>query len=109
LTILKLACLFFFPIAILTAAIGKDLTMLRPDYLLIPVFGALKPYLVVAALLIAVGLLEMHTKQFVPSDKESFLSIGGNLLLNLIIQVIAIIAMRGTGLFYRHYSSYLPW
>ncbi|MDH4240984.1 MAG: hypothetical protein OEW48_15605 [Phycisphaerae bacterium] len=109
LTILKLGCLFFFPIAILTVAIGKDLTMLRPDYLLIPVFGALKPYLVVAALLITVGLLEMHTKQFNPSAKETILSITGNLFLNLAQQAIAIIAMRGIGLFYRHYSSYLPW
>ena len=109
LTILKLACLFFFPIAILTVAIGKDLTMLRPDYLLIPVFSALKPYLVVAALLITVGALEMLTKQFNPSDKATLLSITGYLFLNLAIQAIAIIAMRAIGLFYRHYSSYLPW
>jgi hypothetical protein len=109
LNILKLACLFFFPIAILTVAIGKDLTMLRPDYLLIPVFSALKSYLVVAALLITVGLLEMHTKQFNPSAKETILSITGNLFLNLAQQAIAIIAMRGIGLFYKHYSSYLPW
>lgn len=109
LNLLKLGCLFFFPIAILTAAIGKDLTMLRPDYLLVPVLKALKPYLVVAALLITVGLLEMHTKQFVPSGKESFLSITGNLFFNLALQVIAIVAMRAIGLFYRHYSCHLPW
>ena len=109
LNILKLACLFFFPIAILTAAIGKDLTMLRPDYLLTPVIKAFKPYLVVAALLITVGLLEMHSKQFVPSAKDPFLSIIGNLLLNLIIQVIAIVTMRAIGLFYRHYTCHLPW
>ncbi len=109
LNILKLGCLFFFPIAILTAAIGQDLTMLRPDYLLVPVLKAFKPYLAVAALLITIGLLEMHTKQFVPSAKDSFLSIVANLLLNLIIQVIAIITMRAIGLFYRHYTCYLPW
>ncbi len=109
LNILKLGCLFFFPIAILTAAIGQDLTMLRPDYLLIPVFKALMPYLAVAALLITVGLLEMHSKQFVPSAKDSFLSIVANLLLNLIIQVIAIVSMRAIGLFYRHYTCHLLW
>lgn len=109
LNFLKLGCLFFFPIAILTAAIGKDLTMLRPDYLLVPVLKAFKPYLAVAALLITIGLLEMHTKQFVPSAKDSFLSIVANLFLNLIIQVIAIITMRAIGLFYRHYTCYLPW
>jgi hypothetical protein len=109
LNILKLGCLFFFPIAILTAAIGKDLTMLRPDYLLIPVLKAFKPYLVVAALLIAVGLLEMHTKKFVPSGNETLLSIAGNLFFNLALQVIAIVAMRAIGLFYRHYTCHLPW
>jgi hypothetical protein len=109
LNILKLACLFFFPIAILTAAIGEDLTMLRPNYLLTPVLKAFKPYLAVAALLIAVGLLEMNSKQFVPSAKESLLSIAGYLVLNLVIQVIALVAMRAIGLFYRHYTCYLPW
>jgi len=109
LNVLKLGCLFFFPIAILTAAIGKDLTMLRPDYLLVPVFRALKPYLAVAALLIAVGLLEIYTKQYNPSGKENLLTTTGNLLLNLAQQAIAIIAMRAIGLFYRHYTCYLPW
>jgi len=109
LNILKLGCLFFFPIAILTVAIGKDLTMLRPDYILIPVFKAFKPYLVVAALLITFGALEMQTKQFNPSAKESFLIITGHLFLKLVIQVIAIITMRAIGLFYRHYSDHLPW
>ena len=109
LNILKLGCLFFFPIAILTAAIAQDLTMLRPDYLLVPVFRALKPYLAVAALLIAVGLLEMLTKQYNPSAKETLLTTTGNLLLNLVQQVIAIVTMRAIGLFYRHYTCYLPW
>ena len=109
LNILKLGCLFFFPLAILTAAIGQDLTMLRPDYLLIPVFKAFKPYLVPAALLIAASLLEMHTKQFVPSGKQTLLSIIGYLFLNLVIQAIALFAMRAIGLFYRHYTCHLPW
>lgn len=109
LNILKLGCLFFFPIAILTAAIGQDLTMLRPDYLLVPVLKAFKPYLAVAALLIAVGLLEIYTKQYNPSGKETLLTTTGNLLLNLAQQAIAIIAMRAIGLFYCHYTCYLPW
>ena len=111
LTILKFGGLFFFPIAILTTAIGKDLTMLRPDYLLIPVFRAFKPYLVVAALLITFGVLvlEMQTKQFAVFAKEPFLSTTGKLILNLAAQIIAIIAMRSIGLFYRHYTCHLPW
>jgi len=111
LTILKFGGLFFFPMAILTTAIGKDLTMLRPDYLLIPVFRGFKPYLVVAALLITFGVLvlEMQTKQFTGFAKETFFSTTGNLFFNLALQVIAIIAMRAIGLFYRHYTCHLPW
>ena len=109
LTILKFGGLFFFPMAILTIAIGKDLTMLRPDYILIPVFKAFKPYLVVAALLITFGVLEMQTKQFADLAKETFLSTTGNLFFNLALQIIAIIAMRTIGLFYRHYTCHLPW
>jgi hypothetical protein len=109
LNMLKLACLFFFPIAILTAAIGQDLTMLRPDYLFTPVLKAFKPYLAVAAMLILVGILEMYTKQFVPSAKQPFLLITAYLFFNLVIQVVALIAMRAIGLFYRHYTCHLPW
>ncbi|MHC4174510.1 MAG: zinc ribbon domain-containing protein, partial [Planctomycetota bacterium] len=50
--------LFLFPIAILTTAVGKDITMFRPDYLLRPVFKAFIPYLVTVVLLIAAALLE---------------------------------------------------
>jgi len=108
---LMLCGLFVFPAAMLNVAVGKDLTMLRPDYILIPVFRAFKPYLVVAALLITFGVLvlEMQTKQFAGLAKETFLSTTGKSILNLAVQVIAIIAMRSIGLFYRHYNCYLPW
>jgi len=111
LTILKFGGLFFFPMAILTVAIGKDLTMLRPDYILIPIFRAFKPYMVVAAWLITFGVLvlEMQTKQFAVFAKEPFLPTTGKLILNLAAQVIAIIAMRAIGLFHRHYTCHLPW
>ncbi len=101
--------LFFFPMAILTTAIGKDLTMLRPDYILIPVFRAFKPYLVVAALLVTVGVLEMQTPQYAGLAAETTLLTAGKLAFNLAVQIIAIIAMRSIGLFYRHYSCHLPW
>ena len=40
---LMLCGLFVFPAAMLNVAVGKDLTLLRPDYILIPVFRAFKP------------------------------------------------------------------
>ena len=99
--------LFFFPMAILTTAVGKDLSLLRPDYFLIPIFRAPAPYIVVVALLVAFGVLEMKTAQY---ESEIPLAItAGRLTLNLAVQIIAIIAMRSIGLFYRHYSCHLKW
>jgi len=104
---LMLGGLFLFPMAILTTAIGKDLTMLRPDYFLIPIFRAFKPYIVVAALLIAAAVLQMQIAQYERGIPLAI--IAGRLTLNLVVQLIAIIAMRSIGLFYRHYSCHLPW
>jgi hypothetical protein len=104
--ILMFGGLFFFPMAILTTAVGKDLTLLRPDYLLAPVFKALAPYSIIVALLIVAALLEIQAKQF---ENASFAITAGNLALNLAVQVVAIVAMRSIGLFFRHYSCYLKW
>ncbi len=98
--------LFLFPIAILTTAIGKDITMFRPDYFLGPVFKAFVPYVVTVLLLIAAALLETQTTQY---THAGLLTTAGHLALNLAVQVIAIIAMRSIGLFYRHYNCHLAW
>jgi hypothetical protein len=98
--------LFLFPMAILTTAVGRDLTLLRPDYLVLPILKAFIPYLTVVALLVAASLLQTRTKQFEDSD---FAITAANLALNLAVQVVAIIAMRSIGLFFRHYSCYLKW
>jgi hypothetical protein len=103
---LMFAGLFLFPVAILTMAVGKDLTMLRPDYFLIPIFRAFWPYLVTAVLLGAVVVLQIYAKQY---SGQSPAAATGYLLLNLAVQFIALIAMRSIGLFFRHYSCLLPW
>ena len=103
---LMLAGLFLFPIAILTAAVGKDLTMLRPDYFLFTISKAFKPYLVTAVLLGAAAVLQLHASQY---SGQSFAVATGHLLLNLAVQAIALVAMRSIGLFFRHYSCLLPW
>ncbi len=81
--------------------------MLRPDYIFAPVFRAPVPYLAVVVLLGAAGVLQMHTIQY--SDQDLIAVVIGNLLLNLAVQVVAIVAMRSIGLFYRHYSCYFSW
>jgi len=98
--------LFLFPIAILTTAIGKDITMFRPDYLLGPVFKAFVPYVVTVVLLIAAALLETQTTQYTGSG---FTTTAGHLAMNLAVQIVAIIAMRSIGLFYRHYNCHRAW
>jgi len=104
--ILFILGLFLFPIAILTITIGKDITMFRPDYLLGPVFKAFVPYVVTVVLLIAAALLETQTIQYTGAE---LLTTTGHLAMNFAVQVIAIIAMRSIGLFYRHYSCHLKW
>jgi hypothetical protein len=103
---LMFAGLFLFPMAILTAAIGKDLTLLRPDYFLTTIFRAFKPYSVTALLLGAAAVLQMLTSQY---SGGSAAADTGYLLLNLAVQVVLLLAMRSIGLFFRHYGCLLPW
>jgi hypothetical protein len=99
--------LFFFPTAILAAAMLNDITELyHLSRLITPVFKAFVPYLVVVGLLIIACLMEAHTKQFSVTEKDPLLTTVGNLSMNLAVQVVAIIAMRSIGLFYRHFNCY---
>jgi len=98
--------LFLFPAAILTIAVGKDITLLRPDYIFAPVRKALAPYLVVVVLLVAAAFIEIQTRPFMG---ENLAVDAGYMALELVVQVIALIAMRSIGLFYRHYSCYFRW
>jgi hypothetical protein len=98
--------LLLFPMTVLTTAVGKDITLLRPDYILVPALKAPLSYTTIVALLVAACILEMQTTQY---DGSPPLITAANLAINLAVQVIAIIAMRSIGLFYRHYSCHLPW
>jgi len=107
LQILFILGLFVFPIAVLTVAVGRDITLLRPGYLFKPICSAFIPYLVVVVLLVAFGVLEMQTSQYDAQMSPPIIT--GRLTFNLVTQVIAVIAMRSIGLFYRHYNCHLPW
>lgn len=99
--------LFLFPAAILTTAVGGTISLLRPDYLLAPLPRAFFPYLTAVALLTTACVLEMHTRQYDPAaaPKVTVAHLG----INLLVQVVAIVAMRTIGLFYRHYGCYFKW
>jgi len=107
LQILLMIGLFLFPMAILTTSVGRDFTMLlRPKYLLVPIFKGFVPYLIIVLLFFGACQFQVLTGPFNYSDtwKSAI-----QLLLHLFVQVIAIVAMRSIGLFYRHYGCYLPW
>ena len=106
LQVLQIGGLFVFPAAILTLAVGQDFTLLRPDYLLAPLFRAFFPYLTVVLLLIATCFLEMHTVQYDGEDTGVAVK---HLAVNLLVQVLAILSMRSIGLLYRHYGCYFKW
>ena len=85
-------------------AVLEDLPeLLRFDRLFVPVIRAFIPYLVVVALLSAACFIENKAEQ---DATPSMLQNAGILAINLAVQVVAIIAMRSIGLFYRHYSCY---
>ena len=98
--------LFLFPAAILTTSVGKDIALLRPDYLLAPVLGAFAPYVTCVVLLAAAVFLQTQTTQYTAAGP---VATALHLALNLLVQVVAILAMRAIGLLYRHYACRFNW
>jgi hypothetical protein len=86
---------------------GEDLTLLRPGYIFKPIRAAFRPYLVIVGLLVAFGVLETQTTQY--QSGLRLVVIAARLAVDLLVQIIAIFAMRSIGLFYRHYSCHFQW
>ena len=99
--------LFLLPMGILTAAVGGELTLLRPGALIGPIFKAFGPYLVTAILPAAAVCLQIKTPQYERgmSTNAQF----GYFLLNLALQPLFLVAMRAIGLYYRHFGSHINW
>jgi hypothetical protein len=111
LRMLAMAGLFTFPMAVLTISVGQDLVMvLRPDYLIMPIIRAFRPYLVTSGLVILAAVLLFKTVAYSPQMLEKGgVIVGLYLAANIALQVVAIIAARSVGLFCRHYGCYLLW
>jgi len=110
--ILAVTGLFAFPMAILTLSVGREATMLlRPDHLIRPVIRAFCPYLVPVVLFVLTCQLQvwLEMRGYGQLLHERNIVVALHLLANLGVQVIAIIAMRSIGLFYRHHSCHFPW
>jgi len=97
---------FLLPMALVTLAVGKDLKMLRPDRLVITISRTFRPYLVTVVLLAIAGAIQMQASQY---DHQDATAATWHLLLNLTVQVFALVAIRSIGLFHRHYNSYFAW
>jgi hypothetical protein len=108
--VLSIVGLFAFPMAVLTFSAGGDVSMVfRPDYIFKPIARAFWPYLLIAGLFLLAWELQLRTIGYGRLIGGDNLVIGLHLLANLAVQMLAIIAMRSIGLFYRHYSCYFPW
>jgi len=104
--VLLIAGLCVFPAAILTMAVGKDFLLLRPDRLIVPIFRAFLPYAITAALLALTCFMAWQAPQYSEADSVTTIM---HLAFSLAAQVVAILAMRSIGLFYRHYGCYFKW
>ena len=98
--------LFLLPAAIMNIAMGRDITLLRPDYFLIMIFRDFMPYFVVSILLGAAIVLQVFSRQYNPKDPSGTC---WYMLLNFATQMVLVFAMRAIGLYYRHYSCHAPW
>ena len=101
--------MFVFPIAILSIAVGEDITLLRIDYFVKPIRKAKIPYLTTFILMLLLGTAVIIT---FPMQYDSEIATEKNALYfaaNLAVQLIAIFTMRSIALFYRHYNCYMKW
>ena len=101
--------MFVFPMAIMNISLGKDISVLvRPDFIVRPLFKAFRPYLAASGLVILAWMLQMETVDYGQLSSRGILIVALTLLANISVQFFAIVAMRAIGLFSRHYSCYLP-
>ena len=104
-----LAGVFLFPMALLTVSVGRDIFMaVRVDYFVRAVIKGIKPYLVIFALVLPIFLVQWNVETYGPLRTENFLVVILHLLGNIFAGFLMLAAARGMGLFYRHYSCYMP-
>ncbi len=105
-----LAGVFLLPMALLTVSVGRDIFMaFRLDYFVKTVIKGIKPYLVVFALVLPIFLVQWNVETYGPLRNEHFSVVTLHLLGNIFAGFLMLVAARGIGLFYRHYSCYMLW
>jgi hypothetical protein len=104
--------LFFLPMCILAVGVNQNTQVLcRIDLLFAPVTKAFFPYLICAAMVMGVWFLQMKMHNAGdPALAEASASLKTlHLAMHLGIQILALVAMRSLGLYYRHYQCYFKW
>ena len=108
--VLLLAGFFFFPMILLTISSADQLWMVfRPDYIVVPIYKAFRPYLTCAGLVGIAVLMQLATIEYGALEHARWWIVAGHLLFNILAVIVAVLAMRSVGLFYRHYSCYFGW
>ena len=107
---LVLAGFFFFPMLLLTISSADQLWMVfRPDYIVVPVFRAFRPYLVCTGLVAVAVAMQLATVEYGALQDAQWWLVAAHLLFDILTVIVAVLAMRSVGLFYRHYSCYFGW
>ena len=104
--------LFLLPMCILAVGVNQDTQVLcRIDILFAPVPKAFFPYLTCAAMVMGVWFLQMKMHNAGdPALEDASVSLKAlTLSMHLGIQVLALVAMRSLGLYYKHYQCYFKW
>jgi hypothetical protein len=104
--------LFFMPMCFLAVGVNQDTQVLwRVNALFAPVAKAFLPYLTCVLMVMGVWFLQMkmHT-----AGDPALADASGSLkalylCMHLGIQVLALVAMRSLGLYYRHYQCFFKW
>lgn len=102
--------MFLFPMSVMIVSISRDLLMLfRPDYFFTPIRKAFWHYLFLAGLFVLTWQLQYISLNYrdIIGQPNSIILL--HLLVVLAIQILAIVTMRATGLFYRHFACYFGW
>jgi hypothetical protein len=103
-----LLSIFLFPMAVLLVSISRDIQPLFvPKHFIVPIKKAFRYYAVLAMFFYITGQLQIWSHNYGDAKTMSILIIALNLLFALAIQILAVFAMRATGLFYRHFACYI--
>ncbi len=102
--------MFLFPMAVMIVSISRDLLLLfNLKCFFIPIKKAFRHYLFLAGLFILTWQLQYISLNYGDVAGRPRWVIMLHLLAVLAIQILAIVTMRATGLFYRHFACYFDW